>query len=323
MLLRLVTAAALLLGNSLPLSAIEGNSTAGPIGGTDIRSALLPPPGLYGGMILLHADGWNFFDGTGQPVAALGGLQIRAERAAGFLVYVPEVEIFGGNVGMIGVAAGGQQCGHLFANTKKHCTWGLTDPYIEAAWSRYFGTLRPSRYSGALPIREGLTVETGFGAVLPLGTYDAIVATTQGLTHGHNIWVFAPSVAATYITRPILGEGTEFSAKFYWNNYLPNPATQYATGTLLDLDFAVSEHIGRWQIGLAGYYVTQIADDKIAGVRLAPDGRRATILALGGVLAYDMPEHGTSMKLKGLTTAITDNTVASYSIVFSIAKKLH
>ena len=45
--LRALLAAAVMACAAAPLHAAEGTSIAGPIGGTDIRSALLPPPGLY------------------------------------------------------------------------------------------------------------------------------------------------------------------------------------------------------------------------------------------------------------------------------------
>ena len=85
-------------------------------------------------------------------------------------------------------------------------------------------------------------------------------------------------------------EGTEISAKLYWNNYLTNPTTQYTTGTLLNVDFAVSERIGRFQVGMAGFYAVQVEDDKLFGVTISPDGRRAEVLNLGGIFAVDMPE---------------------------------
>jgi hypothetical protein len=194
----------------------------------------------------------------------------------------------------------------------KRCISGIGDPYIEVNWSRFFGTVRPSRYQGAYPIAEGLTVALGFGAVIPAGRYDALDA-AQGLTVGNNLWVFAPTAAFTYMTKPILAEGTEFSARVYWNNYLTNPATQYSTGSLVNIDFAVTERIGRFQLGFAGFYAFQIADDKLFGVTLPPDGRRAEVLNLGGVLAYDMPEYGASLKIKALTFVLSRNNVADSS----------
>ena len=89
----------------------------------------------------------------------------------------------------------------------------------------------------------------------------------------NNVWDFAPNIAFTYTTPPIIAEGTEISAKLFWNNYLTNPATQYSTGTVINLDFAMSERIGRFQSG-----------------------------------AYDMPEYAASTKLKTLASVIAANS---------------
>ena len=319
---RLCVAAALLCSVSTHVLAVEGSSTAGPIGGTDMRSAMLPGPGIYGGAVLFHAEANRFFDGSGRAIPALDALNLFRERVGGFLLYVPETQVLGGSLGFLGVLSSGQECGRLFQSTPKRCINGGGDPYVEFDWSRYFGTVRPSQYPGAFPIPEGLTIQLGFGAVVPIGKYDAMTAAQQGLVIGNNIWDLSPIAAFTYITRPIIAEGTEISAKSYWNNYLRNPDTLYSTGSLLNLDFAVTERIGRLQIGVAGFYATQVDDDKLLGTRIPPDGRRATVLDLGGVVAYDMPEYATSLKLKALTTVVTDNTVKSYGVSLALVKKL-
>jgi hypothetical protein len=319
----MLLAAGLICGVSTPVLALEGSAAAGPIGGTDIRSALLPPPGLYGGIVLFAATAFDFLDGNGRTIPALSEAHLHRDFSGPFLIFVPDIQVLGGTVGLAAIAPNGVECGRLFAVTPPRCIGGLGDPYVEVAWSRSFGTLRPSKFPDAFPIHEGLTVALGFGAVVPLGRYDARLANTQGLTIGNNIWDFAPSFAFTYTTRPIIAEGTEFSAKFYWNNYLTNPATQYSTGALLNLDFAVSERIGRFQVGVAGFYAAQVADDKLFGVPVPPDGRRAEVLNLGGVIAYDMPEHGASLKLKALTTAFAENSVKSVGVAFGVIKKLY
>jgi len=308
----LLSAAAAIACACAPALAIEGSSTAGPIGGTDIRSAQLPPPGVYGGLIGFHAYAKQFADGNGNTIPAFDALDLQRWRAGAFLLYVPDIQVFGGSVGIGAMVPAGIDCGHVFASMPKRCISGIGDPYIEVNWSRFFGTVRPSRYPGAYPIAEGLTVALGFGAVIPAGRYDALDA-AQGLTVGNNLWVFAPTAAFTYMTKPILAEGTEFSARVYWNNYLTNPATQYSTGSLVNVDFAITERIGRFQLGFAGFYAFQIADDKLFGVTLPPDGRRAEVLNLGGVLAYDMPEYGASLKIKALTFVLSRNNVADSS----------
>jgi len=315
-------AGALLICPLAPASAAEGPSIAGPIGGTDVRSATLPPPGLYAGAIALWADAFRFVDGQGNLIPALSDARLDRVTGGPFVVYVPDVQVLGGSVGLAGFQPMGRLCGRLFATAPKICQTGLGDPYIEAAWSRSFGTLRPSRHPGAFPILEGLSIKLAFGVVVPIGQYNATSAITKALSSGTNIWDFAPSIAVTYTTPAILAEGTEFSFKTYWNNYLTNPATGYSTGTIINTDFAITERIGRFQIGVAGYYLHQIADDKINGVPVAPDGIRAKILSLGGVLVYDMPEHGTSIKVKALQTVRATSNVYTHAVVVGFFKKL-
>jgi hypothetical protein len=317
----LLAAAALLVG-AAPARALEGAAAAGPIGGTDIRSALLPPPGLYGGTVLFSATAWDFVGPDGNTVPALSEARLHRLFSAPFAIWVPDIQVLGGSLGLAAIAPNGVECGRLFAVTPSRCIGGLADPYVEVAWSRGFGSWRPSRYPNAFPIFEGLTVSLGFGTVVPIGRYDARLATTQGLAIGNNIWDFAPTAAFTYTTRPIIGDGTELSAKFYWNNYLTNPATQYSTGALLNWDFALSERVGRFQLGIAGLYVRQVEDDKQFGITVSPDGRRAEVLNLGGVIAYDMPELAASMKFKVLTSVFSENAIRSTGAAFGFIRKL-
>ena len=305
-----------------PASAVEGPSAAGPIGGTDIRSANLPPPGLYGGAVVLAAVAFDFVDGHGNTIPALSEARLTRKVLGPFLLYVPDYQLFGGSIALGAFFPVGEQCGRLFAVIPKRCQGGFGDPYVELAWSRSFATPRPSRYPNAFPILEGLTIGAGFGVVIPIGQYNASDPTSQALSNGSNIWDFAPNVAVTYTTRPIIAEGTEFSAKLYWNNYLKNPTTQYSTGSLLNLDFAVSERIGRFQVGVTGFYAVQVADDRQFGIPIAPDGRRVELLSLGGVVNYDMPEYGAVLKIKAITTALAINTVRASAVAVSVAKKL-
>jgi hypothetical protein len=172
--------AAVLACAASPGFAIEGSSAAGPIGGTDIRSALLPAPGLYGGAIVLGASAFDFVDGSGNTIPALSIAHLRKRFVGPFLIYVPDFQVFGGYVGIAGIAPYGEMCGRLFENTGSRCLVGFGDPYVEVAWSRSFGKQRPSKYPDAFPILEGLTIMAGFGVVLPWGKYDALLHQTQG-----------------------------------------------------------------------------------------------------------------------------------------------
>jgi hypothetical protein len=102
-----------------------------------------------------------------------------------------------------------------------------------------------------------------------------------------------------------------------------NPDTNYKTGSIVDVDFAVSEHIGRWQIGAAGYYLRQLADDRRSGVTVAPDGRRAEVLSVGTVVNYDIPEARASIKFKVRSSVFAYNTAMVTTFILGFAKKLY
>jgi hypothetical protein len=164
---------ALVLGTAIgcacaPAFAAEGTAVAGPIGGSDIQSARLPPAGVYGGLVYSHSGAREFFDGSGHLVPELSGLDFQSNVVGGFLLYVPDVQVFGGSIGIGGVFAGGNTCGHLSEAIPKRCVAGIGDAYVEVDWSRFFGRMRPSQYAGALPIAEGLTIALGFGVLLPI-----------------------------------------------------------------------------------------------------------------------------------------------------------
>lgn len=317
----LLFAAVLQLNLTASSSAVEGPSLAGPIGGTDMRSGLLPPPGIYVGTIQLYARTMDFLGRDGKVVPALKDAQLAKVVGGPFIYFVPPTKVFGGSVALAAVAPILDVWGHLFTDQSTDRSVGVGDPYVEIAWSRYFGTPRPSRYAGANPVPEGLSLLFGFGAVIPIGQYEAASPLSRALSPGTNIWDFAPTAAITYTTKPILAEGTEFSAKVYWNNYVENPSTRYLTGDLLDVDFAITEHIGRVQLGITGFYAWQISNDKIDGVSLPPDGLQAKIFELSAVIAYDMPESASSVKLKALASPLAENFPTSWHVIVGWSKK--
>lgn len=169
---------------------------------------------------------------------------------------------------------------------------------------------------------EGLTIETGLGTVLPLGRYDQQARATTGATVGNNLWDVSPTFAVTYTTPPLIAEGTEFSSKMFINNYATNPATHYKTGRLVDIDFALTEHIGRFQVGAAGFYAFQVEDDSLFGAPVAADGRRVKELALGPIINCDLAEIGAAIRVKYATTLYARNSVIAHGIVLSFGKKL-
>jgi hypothetical protein len=306
-----------------PAWAVEGAVAAGPIGGSDIRSAILPPPGLYGGLVALYNDVTQYNDGSGHAAPGLNAVGLKNYVGGAFFLYVPDMKLFGGRIGLSGFVPADQNCGQLVSALPKHCIAGIGDPYFELSWSRSFGHVRPPSTPGAFPIIQGLVLDVGVGAVLPVGTYNQQTQAMNGVTPGDNTFDLAPSVAVTYTTPPWFADGTEISAKLYWDNYGTNPYTQYQASSLFDVDFAVTEHMGRFQLGPAGFYLFQTGQDRQYGMVVPPDGKRLEYLALGGVLNYDMAEQNAEIRFKANTTALAQNGVVAKLFVVSFAKKFY
>ena len=265
-------------------------------GGTTFDRLYCPRPDFMAVIILAGADRLRFRGRKGRDHPGPAGTLILLSILAGpFLYAVPDARVLGGSIGLGFIVPIGNQCGtHLFIGEPRNCTSGVGDPYAEIDWSHSFGKLRPSKFPGAYPILQGLTILVGFGIVFPGVTYDASDPLQQALSISHNIWDFAPTAGFTYTTPPILADGTEISVRFFWNNYIENRDTHYWTGDLLDLEFAVSERIGRFQVGVTGFYAFQVEDDELFGLPVPPDGRRTKALALGPILNFDMPEYSSS-----------------------------
>jgi hypothetical protein len=282
---------------------------------------MLPPPGLYGGVAAYHAQTMDFVDKNGNVVPALADAELSKSLGAPFFFYVPPATILGGSIAMWGYVPLSKVCGHLFSGTRDECDTGIGDGYVEFNWARSFVGPRASQYANAYPILEGLALIVGIGVSIPVGEYTAASPLRQVISPGSNIWDFAPTAGFTYTTPPILAEGTELSVRAYWNRYLENSETNYLTGDIINVDFALTEHIGPLQIGVAGYYATQVADDKLNGVRAPPDGRQAEVFAIGGVAIYDLPQQGMSLKLKAVTTPHVEYTVEFWSVTFAAIQK--
>ena len=317
------TAGAIFIGTISPSSALEGATAAGPIGGTDIRSAILPPPGLYGGVAGVVTGVHEIHNGSGQPAPGLNKVNILATVGGPLLVYVPNFKVLDGAVGLVGAFPLGEVCGQLTAAVPSRCISGFGDPYVEAIWSRSFGHLRRSHDPGALPILEGLSVALGLGTVIPVGHYDAQDQHRNGATIGNNTLDVAPTFAVTYTTPPLLFDGTEFSTKVFWNHYGTNSQTQYQAGQMVSADFALTEHIGRFQVGAIGVYAMQMQDDRQFGAVVPPDGHRLELLNLGGIVACDLADIGAVIRVKALATVFARNAVAGRGVVVSFAKKLY
>jgi len=114
---------------------------------------------------------------------------------------------------------------------------------------------------------------------LPTGEYDEHDARKS---IGANYYSFEPVFGVTYLGKG----GWEASAKFMYNIKTENEDTNYQSGDEFHVDYLVGKHFGNWGVGINGYYLKQVTDDKQNGSKVAPDGYRGQVFAYGPSVKY-------------------------------------
>lgn len=284
--------------------AAEGPFYGGPVGGTDIRNAYLPQsPGFYGAAVggtfwSSHAYNDN---GDISPVQAHGNFGVVALG----LTYVYPFRPLGGTLATS--VQGSVSTGYLSINNRHDYFRGFGDLYADLiSWSKYLGTPFGKSADARPGLPYGLTVKAAYSMMFPTGKYDAPPQNSAG----HNVYIYIPNFAATYLTGPnFMGDGLEFSLHVFFDIVGHNSATNYSTGPIYDIDAAISERIGRWQIGVQGYYARQWEDDTQNGRVVAPNGKRLVAANVGPIISYDIPEWKSTVKFKVQLPVYSRNTM--------------
>jgi len=121
----------------------------------------------------------------------------------------------------------------------------------------------------------------GLDINLPTGRYDK---NDPRKSIGANYTSIEPIFAASYLG----ADGWEVSGKFMLNAKSKNTDTNYQSGTDFHMDYLVGKNVGPWGYGVSGYYLKQISDDKVGGVKVGADGNRGQVLALGPSVKYSL-----------------------------------
>lgn len=119
----------------------------------------------------------------------------------------------------------------------------------------------------------------GLNVLAPTGPYQV-----QHLSVGKNVWAFMPQFAFTYFDPKT---GFDVSGTLVYSTLTENSATQYQSGDMINLDWAIGKHFGakgEWEAGIAGNLVQQVSGDSGPGARLGPF--KASSYGLGPAISY-------------------------------------
>jgi hypothetical protein len=333
---RLIFTLASVLSLAVPAGTTEAAESviqATPVGGTDINQALLPPPGFYGGIAAIPwAEAPALTNTYGNRLPISENVKVIAAIGAVAGLYVYPWQPFGGTIATsLQVPVWSLCLGPESLPSVGTCRSGLGDIYSDAfLWSKNIGLFGVTPGASKF-IPYGLTVEAGFAFKAPTGSYNA----TNSFNIGANLWIFTPNVALTYNTGPnwSFGDSTQLSARLFLSFPTTNPATNYKSGNVLDVDWSATQIFGNWQAGITGYYTYQFTNDVginifngvncpgIAGVTCI-DGDRNGQFAIGPVIQYTFPDSGVAIKAKFTTDLWAKNNLVDRILVLSIAMRL-
>jgi hypothetical protein len=111
----------------------------------------------------------------------------------------------------------------------------------------------------------------------PTGDYSRRQLANTSLNH----WAVMPRLAATYFD-PKTGWQIDGAAIYSFN--WENPATNYETGDILNLEGVVAKNFGRFGVGVTGYAMIQTTGDSGSGARLGSFESR--VFGAGPIVTY-------------------------------------
>jgi len=253
------------------LRATEGGSTAFPNGGEDFLVAAMPPPGCYGWLTFNQYSAGHLADNSGQM--SLVSFDLRVNALVPRLDWVKPVSVLGAD-----------RWGTLFVVP-------MLD--LDLALSPVPGVTVKGRKRGLgdLTIGNGLhwtfptfDMVNAVDVVVPTGNYDA----ADFVNPGQNKWVVRLNHMGTWHPAP----AWDVSYRLHWDYNFSNSATDYHSGQTVYLNWAIGwKPRPQMTVGLAGYYLRQVTDDRQAGHVVGPDGNRTRVDGIGPCVKYFLPNH--------------------------------
>lgn len=267
-------AAATLLALTAGAQATEGGGTTAAAGAEGFLAGALPPAGLYGLIYVNHYSA-NRFNGDG-GASLIPGFKVRANVVVPRLVYMPDQQVLGGQLGFYGVLPLVSVKVDAAGASGSHTGLGDIEVAPLIAW----------HHSPQLHTAAALAV------VLPTGDYDK----NRMVNTGNHITTLRPVFVASWLDGSL-----DASTKVTYSINRKNSATDYQSGQYLHADYNLGLRVApAWQLGLQGYLIHQTTDDKAGGASVGADGFRTRAFALGPALRWQTAPTSPSLEARVL-----------------------
>ncbi|MFH1604722.1 MAG: transporter [Pseudomonadota bacterium] len=266
--------------SAAPVATAKEGGDQYPNGAESWLAGAVPPPGNYFVNYLGYYEG-SLRDGSGNKTSFPGtgrNGSVRASFDALRFIKVTNTKIFGANWGFHAIVPLANQTLDLGAPNGSRSASDMGDI-----------TINPLILSWHSPEWHWVF---GFDINMPTGKYDK---NDGRVSIGANYYSYEPAIGVTYLGK----SGWEASAKFMYNMKGKNTDSNlmgvngsYQSGDEFHMDYMIGKRFGPWGVGVAGYYLKQLQDDKFNGATVAAvpglwsQGRRGEVFAIGPSVIY-------------------------------------
>ena len=232
----------------------------------------LPPPGTYFMNTTLLAP-YSGFDKNGDRNGLVADVFVDVPA----LLWNPGIKVLGADY----AAAIAQP----FTKVKT----AINDSTATDTWGLFSTIVSPGMLSWSLP--NNFHVKTGVAVYLPTGKDQRQQSTSDGtyagVANSIGYWAVEPSLSISW-----LHDGWNIGASINYDYNFKNTNTGYTSGDMIVVDYTLTKTIDAWTVGLGGYSVNQIQDDKstLANIQQdidAKDGNRQSKYGVGPLVGYD------------------------------------
>ena len=224
-----------------------------PKGFAAFMSGFVPPqPGLF----VVNPYYYGFSGSTG-AIVRNGEVELGVDMSMDVVflqgVYVTGWKLFGGTYSLGGAVA------YAWADITATATGPLGNAFSISAGNNDVADsivmpVNLSWHSGNWHTTAALSL------YVPTGPYSP-----GALNIGRNMWAVIPTLAVTWFD---MARGWDVSGAFALVIPGQNDATDYQSGVVFQLDWAIGKHFGASEIGVAGNVIEQITDDSGSGAKL-------------------------------------------------------
>lgn len=262
------SAIALLVGGLFLAAGVaqakEGGDQSAP-GAENWMAGALPPAGFYFKNYVGHYGG-KLQDGKGNE-AKPGGVGARADVTFDVLrfIYVTNIKVLGGDYAVQAFLPVVNQSLNISPLGGRANKFGIGDMFftpVAIGW----------HHSPELHTIAALDV------FLPTGAYDAKDPRTS---IGANYVSYEAVYAVTWLPKG----NWEVTSKFMYNMKQKNGDTNVKSGDEFHMDYLVGKKFGDWGVGLAGYYLKQMTNDRLNGANFQ-GGNKGQVFAIGPSVKY-------------------------------------